>query len=86
MDIPLLIEVCQWSGAIVAVAGAYAVGCQTPRLRLFGFTGFTLSNLMLIIAFTLMKAWPLLGMQLLFLLTSLRGIYSNYHANKGTHD
>lgn len=64
----------------MAIAGAYAVGCQSARARLIGFSFFGASNLVLILAFILMASWPLLSMQFIFLLTSVRGIFSNYRA------
>jgi len=72
-----LVHWCQWTGAILGILGAWWVASQTPRTRYWGFACFTSSNMVLIAAFLCMSAWPLLAMQAIFLITSLRGMMTN---------
>ena len=72
-----LVPGCQWAGASLGILDAWWVASQTPRTRYRGFACFTVSNIVLIAAFCCMSAWPLLGMQTIFLITSLRGMMTN---------
>lgn len=83
MNIDNFVDLCQWGGAIIAVTGAWAVGSQKALNRFWGFTGFAISNVLLILAFWCMASWPLLGMQVIFLMTSARGMISNYRSHLG---
>jgi hypothetical protein len=76
-----LVHGCQWAGAILGILGAWWVASQTPRTRYWGFACFTSSNIVLIVAFLCMSAWPLLAMQAIFLITSLRGMMTNRSAD-----
>ena len=77
IDPSVILEIFQWGGSIAGVVGSWWVGNQQAKERGVGFIWFILSNVFLIAVFTMMKSWPLLGMQLVFLATSIRGLLSS---------
>lgn len=72
-----MIDFMQWPALILSIAGAWCVGGSTSRQRLVGFWLFLLSN----IAWGLWGfgagAWAVVISQLVFTITSIRGIRSN---------
>lgn len=70
----------EWIAAAWSVIGAWLVGSQDVHLRWFGFLLFLMSNLIWIGWGITIKAWPLVAMQCAFLVTSVRGVWSNRHA------
>jgi hypothetical protein len=73
----VILEVSKWGGAISGALGAFGVSCQTKHARWWGFIGFTMSNIFLVILFSFTKAWPLLATQVIYLFFSIRGLKNN---------
>jgi hypothetical protein len=70
----------EWIAAACSIAGAWMVGSTTAHVRLVGFLLFLFSNLLWIVWGVSVSAWPLVAMQFAFLVTSVRGIWSNRNA------
>ncbi len=67
----------QWPAAILSVAGAALVADQHATVRLIGFVLFLLANLTWLAWGWSTRTWALVIMQLLFTITSIRGLWSN---------
>lgn len=71
------LDALQWPASVTALIGAWLVGARNARLRFWGFWGFLVSNLLWVGWAFHAQAWALLGMQALFVATSVRGIEGN---------
>lgn len=78
MDIhDLICLALQIIGACAGIYGSYATGSRLQEDRRKGFLAYILSNAVLIVNFWMTPTWPLLAMQLVFLYTSIRGMWNN---------
>ncbi len=73
----------QWIGAVLGLTGALLVAQVSPRWRRWGFRGWILSNIALGIFAANAHAWPLLGMYVLYGLTSILGLCNSYRVQQG---
>jgi hypothetical protein len=64
-------------GAILGILGSLFICWHSNEARLVGFTLFLYSNMFLLWFHITMRNWWCIGMQSVFLITSLIGIYSN---------
>ncbi len=61
----------------LAIAGSAGVGSELRESRYLGFIAFMFSNALWIIVAAHLGMWPLLAMNLAFLVTSIRGYLNN---------
>ena len=73
----LIFEHLQWPAMVIALAGAWYVGADTPRQRWWGFWGFLFSNILWVGRAIYIHEYALLIMQALFIITSVRGLWRN---------
>lgn len=71
---PALIDLLQWLGAALGIAGAWLVADARPAMRWWGFVGFLASNACWLTWGSWAGAWGLVIMQSAFFLTSARGL------------
>lgn len=72
-----MIDWLQWPALLLSIVGAWCVGGRTSRLRLIGFWLFLLSNAAWASWGYGAAAWAVVISQLVFTITSIRGIRSN---------
>ena len=77
MDLTLLVDHADDLGAVFGIAGAWLVGSRGMTGRWWGFWGFFVSNLLLILWAVWLQHWAILAMQGAFVITSVRGIWMN---------
>ena len=75
-----IFEHLQWPAMVIALAGAWYVGADTPRQRWWGFWGFLISNILWVGRAIYIHEYALLIMQALFIITSVRGLWRNRSA------
>jgi len=68
----------QYVGAILGVLGAFFVAMPYRQARFYAFNMWTVSNVALIVVFVQSHQWPLFAMQMIFLGTSIMGVYNNW--------
>lgn len=71
------LNILQWPGMALGLAGAPLVACRSDRLRLWGFAAWLASNACWIVWATNAQAWGLLAMQSVFCLTSAQGVWNH---------
>jgi hypothetical protein len=72
-----MLDLLQWPALILSIAGAWCVGGSTSPQRLLGFWLFLLSNIAWASWGCGAGAWAVVISQLVFTITSVRGIRSN---------
>jgi hypothetical protein len=77
MDLSPLLNYADDLGAACGIAGAWLVGSRGNRGRYWGFFGFFVSNLLLIAWALWFQHWSILVMQGFFVVTSVRGLWTN---------
>ena len=77
MDFSTLLDHADYLGAAFGIGGAWLVGSRENRARYWGFWGFFISNLLLIAWALWGHHWPILAMQGFFVVTSVRGLWTN---------
>ena len=73
------IDFLQWPAMLVTLYAAYLIGSKRPRMRIFGFTMFILSNLLWIVWGWHDEAWALITLQVALMAMNVRGIFKNGH-------
>ncbi len=72
-----MIDWLQWPALLLSIVGAWCVGGRNARMRLIGFWLFLLSNIAWASWGYGAMAWAVVISQLVFIITSIRGIRSN---------
>lgn len=67
----------QYAGAILGVLGSLLVTSRDQGRRLSAFQLWFVSNVCLITYFVITKQWGLMGMNFVYLCTTIVGLYNN---------
>ncbi len=76
MELALL--TVQSAAAVLCAVGAWLTGGTTPEGRGAGFLYLILGGSLLIAWALAMHAWPLAGLQAVFLIAAIRGLRTNW--------
>lgn len=68
-------NLAQYIGAALALIGTLLIASDDRKTQRLAFMIYAVSNVILIDVFVEANMWPLVGLQSLFLLTSIRGIW-----------
>lgn len=81
MNLHDLMVFSQWPGAFFGLLGAIMVASQTARTRYWGFVWFIVSDVFLGLYGCATGGWALAGLQVAWIVCSLRGAWMNSAAN-----
>jgi hypothetical protein len=73
----MTLDLLQWPAAILGLGGGWLVASRVAGQRRLGFALWIVSNVLWVVWATSTHAWALLGMQSVFLVTSVRGWINN---------
>ena len=71
------LDFLQWPAMAVTLFAAYLIGSKRPERRVFGFSMFILSNVLLIVWGWHDEAWALITLQAALMAMNVRGIFKN---------
>ena len=73
------IDFLQWPAMLVTLYASYLIGSKRPRIRIFGFCMFILSNLLWITWGWHDEAYALITLNSALMAMNVRGIIKNEH-------